>query len=54
MRQVAGYGNHAVTGLGYSDYSERHVFIHDMYDKSTHVIAYGGWGSGTKMTWVMP
>ncbi|MEA1944402.1 MAG: C39 family peptidase [Euryarchaeota archaeon] len=54
MQQGVGYGDHAVTGLGYSDYDEDYVFIHDTYDKSTHTIAYGSWDPGTKMTWVMP
>jgi len=48
------YGNHAVTGLGYSDYDEDYVFIHDTWDEHTHTILYDNWGSGTKMTWVMP
>ena len=38
-----GYGDHGVTGLGYSDYDEDYVFIHDTYDESTHTIAYGSW-----------
>ena len=48
-----GYGDHGVTGLGYSDYDEDYVFIHDTYDESTHTIAYGSWTSAD-ITWVMP
>ena len=54
LQQGVGYGDHAVTGLGYSDYDEDYVFIHDTYDESTHTILYDNWGPGTKMTWVMP
>lgn len=54
LQQGVGYGDHAVAGLGYSDYDEDYVFIHDTYDESTHTILYGSWDQGTKMVWVMP
>jgi hypothetical protein len=54
LQQGVGYGDHSVTGLGYSDYDEDYVFIHDTYDESTHTILYGSWDQGTKMVWVMP
>ena len=51
LQQPGGYGNHSVTGRGYSDYAERHIFIHNTYDKSTHTIAYDNW-HWADMTWV--
>ena len=47
------YGDHSVTGLGYSDYDEDYVFIHDTWDEHTHTIAYGNWWAATT-TWVRP
>ena len=53
MQQSVNYGNHSVTGRGYSDYDERHVFIRDTWDEhGTHAIAYGSWDSAD-MTWVV-
>jgi len=51
MQQPGGYGNHSVTGRGYSDYAERHVFIHNTYDENTHTIVFGNW-YWADMTWV--
>jgi hypothetical protein len=48
------YGDHSVTGLGYSDCDEDYVFIHDTWDdESHHYIAYGDWWAATT-TWVRP
>ncbi|MEA1894690.1 MAG: C39 family peptidase [Euryarchaeota archaeon] len=47
------YGDHSVTGLGYSDYDEDYVFIHDTWDEHTHTIAYDNWDSA-EMTRVIP
>ena len=47
------YGEHSVTALGYSDYDEDYVFIHDTWDEHTHTIAYGNWWAAMA-TWVRP
>ena len=52
MQQPGGYGNHSVTGRGYSDYDEDYVFIQDTWDENTHTIAYGNW-YWADMTWVV-
>jgi len=48
------YGHHSVTCIGYSDYDEDYVFIHDTWDKDEHhYIAYGNW-LAAMATWVRP
>ena len=47
------YGEHSVTALGYSDYDEDYVFIHDTWDEQTHTIAFGNWWAAMA-TWVRP
>ena len=48
------YGDHSVTALGYSDYDEDYVFIHDTWDEhGTHTIAFGNWWAAMA-TWVRP
>lgn len=48
------HGFHSVTCVGYSDYDEDYVFIHDTWDKDKHhYIAYGNW-LAAMATWVRP
>jgi len=48
------YGDHSVTCVGYSDYDEDYIFIHDTWDEdSHHYIAYGNWWAAMA-TWVRP
>jgi len=47
------YGDHSVTCVGYSDYDEDYVFIHDTWDENTHNLAFGNWNTAMA-TWVRP
>lgn len=47
------YNNHSVTCLGYSDYTEDYIFMHDTWDENTHHIAFGDWDRA-HATWVIP
>ncbi|RNI15839.1 hypothetical protein EFE42_00960 [Methanohalophilus sp. RSK] len=47
------YNNHSVTCIGYSDYTEDYVFIHDTWDENTHHIAFDNWDRA-HATWVIP
>ena len=47
------YGEHSVTCVGYDDYDEDYVVIHDTWDTQVHTLAYGNWWMAMA-TWVMP
>jgi len=47
------YGDHSVTCVGYDDYAENYVVIHDTWDEQVHTLAYGNWWMAMA-TWVMP
>jgi len=47
------YGDHSVTCVGYHDYTEDWVSIHDTWDTQIHNVVYGDW-LGAMATWVRP
>jgi hypothetical protein len=47
------YGDHSVACVGYHDYTEDWVSIHDTWDTQIHNIVYGNW-LGAMATWVRP